>query len=448
MPARPAHALACALLLLAASAAAGPAIDDPALRTRVTELENGLQLLTLEDRTTPVVSFQMWVKVGSKDESRFTGLAHLFEHMMFKGSAHIAPEEHARLVQARGGVVNAYTTNDYTVYFANVPAEALPLVIDLEAERVAHLDISEQTLESERQVVLEERRLRSEDRPNGRAREALFSLAFRAHPYRWPVIGWRSDVAAATVEACREFFRTFYAPDNIVIAIVGDFDAADAIARVTRAFGSLEPAGSIPRNPQVEPEQAGERRETVHFDLQGPVWNAAWHAPAVGHPDADALDVAAQILSGGRSSRLYESLVRGAEQALSAHAFLYEFQSAGLFMAAASVRPDASVERVEELVFAEIDRLRDSLASEAELDKARRQIEVALVGSPVTNSDLAGRIAFDTITFGRIRPLSEVLDALRAVTAADVQRVARTYLVPERRSVVQVVPPPREGDSG
>ena len=196
-----------ALLLLARAAGADPGIDDPAARVRTTVLDNGLTVLTLEDRTTPVVSFQIWVRVGSRDEARYTGLAHLFEHMMFKGSKHVGPEQHARLIQARGGEVNAYTSNDFTVYFDDVTPETLPLVIALEGERIANLDISEKTLDSERQVVLEERRLRTEDDPEGRAFEALMALAFTAHPYRTPVIGWRSDVEAATVEVCRRFFK-------------------------------------------------------------------------------------------------------------------------------------------------------------------------------------------------------------------------------------------------
>ena len=443
MPVRPRLAFAAALLL-ALPAAAEPALEDPALQTRKTVLDNGLVVLTLEDPTTPVVSFQMWVKVGSKDESRFTGLAHLFEHMMFKGSARVEPEEHARLVQRRGGELNAYTTRDFTVYYENVPAEALPLVIDLEAERVANLDISEETLASEREVVLEERRMRTEDQPRGRAQEAIFALAYRAHPYRWPVIGWRSDVEAADVEACREFFRTYYAPNNIVIAVVGDFDTETTLARVRRAFGPLRPVPEIPRNPQLEPEQRGERRETIRFDLSSPILTAAWHAPAVGSEDAEALDVASQILSGGRSSRLYQSLVYQAQQALAAYGAFFEMQTSGLFYAFAAVRPDARIEDVEALFLAEIERLRDEPVSEAELEKAKRQIEVALVNGLVTNEQLAGRIAFDTITFGRIRPLEERLERLRAVSAADVQRVARAYLGDERRSVVWVVPPPEE----
>jgi zinc protease len=443
MPLRLCAALAAALCF-AAPAIAAPDIDDPALRTQKTELENGLVVLTLEDHTTPVVSFQMWVQVGSKDESRYTGLAHLFEHMMFKGSTHIEPEQHARLVQSRGGQLNAYTTRDNTVYFENVPAGALPLVIDLEAERLANLDISEETLASERQVVLEERRLRSEDLPSGRSDEAIFSLTFRAHPYRWPVIGWRSDIEAADVEACRAFFRTYYAPNNIVLAIVGDFHTDQVLAQVRRAFGPLTPAAEIPRNPQKEPPQEGERREVVRFDLRGPLFTAVWHGPALGHEDAEALDVAAQVLSGGRASRLHQSLVRREEQALQAYATFYEMQQAGLFYGFAAVRPGARIERVEELFFAELARLRDEPVAEAELEKARRQIEVALVNGLVTNANLAGRIAFDTIAFGRIRPLEERLERIQAVTAEDVQRVARSYLTELRRSVVHVVPPRHE----
>jgi zinc protease len=438
--------LAMALLLAPEPATAAPDIRDPALHTRKTVLGNGLTVLTLEDRSTPVVSFQMWVQVGSRDEARYTGLAHLFEHMMFKGSRHIDPEQHARLVQARGGRLNAFTSRDYTVYFEDVTTESLPLVIELEAERVAHLDISEETLRSERQVVLEERRMRTEDQPDGQAWEGLLSLAFQAHPYRWPVIGWRSDIEAVTVEACRDFFASYYRPNNIILAIVGDFDADDALARVRRSFGALEPSASIPRNPTLEPEQRGERRSVVHFDLRGPVLAAAWHAPPAGHADAEALDVATQILSAGRSSRLYRRLVYEEQQALSAEGGYWELRDAGVFYAFAQVRPEARIERVEQLFFEEIQRLREHPVAEEELAKAKRQMEVGLVRGLATAHALASRIGRDTATFGRIRPLGERLEAIRAVTAEDVQRVARTYLVDQQRSVVHVVPPPPEGE--
>jgi len=421
--------------------------QDPVQALHTTTLQNGLTILTLVDRSTPVASLQMWVKVGSRDETRYTGIAHLFEHMMFKGSLHIPPEEHARLLEARGGRVNAYTTNDFTVFHEDVTPDTLPLAIDLEAERVANLDISDKTLTSERQVVLEERRLRTEDNPEGRLFEALLALTFVAHPYRWPVIGWRSDVEAVTVEACQRFFRTYYSPNNIVLVLVGNFDADNALRHVERVFGPLEPAKEIPRNPTTEPPQHGERRSTVLFDVRSPTVAAAWHAPAAGHPDGPALDVAGQVLSAGRSSRLYRRLVYQEQQALAAQGGYWEMKDAGLFFAYASVRPDGSPDRAEALLAEEVKKLRLEPVSDEELAKAKRELEVDLVNGLATTQALAGRIGDDFVTFGRVRSLEERLSALDAVTQSDVQRVATTYLGDEQRSVVRLVPASTESTS-
>jgi zinc protease len=438
--------IAFVALLRAAEALANPAIDDSALRTRQTKLDNGLTVLTLEDHTTPVVAFQMWVRVGSSDESRVTGLAHLFEHMMFKGSKNIPPEKHGQIIQSRGGRTNAYTTPDMTVYTTEIPSEALPLVIALEAERLANLDISEETLVSEREVVLEERRMRTEDQPGGRAREALYALTFQALPYRWPVIGWRSDVANTTIEDCRAFFSTFYVPNNIAIVIVGDFDADAALEQVRESFEGLAPAPEIPRHLTQEPRQSGIRRAQVHFDLSAPVLATAWHAPPAGHPDAEALDVASEILSGGRSSRVYRRLVHEEQIALSAYSAYSELAGTGIFGTYASVRPDASIDRVEASFLAEIARLRDEPVTAEELEKAKRQIEVSMIHQLTTNAAIAGRIGYDVTILGAIRPLEDKLSAIQAVDADDVQRVARTYLVDAGRNVVQVVPPPASAE--
>jgi zinc protease len=438
--------IAFVALLRAAEALANPAIDDSALRTRQTRLDNGLTVLTLEDHTTPVVAFQMWVRVGSSDESRVTGLAHLFEHMMFKGSKNIPPEKHGQIIQSRGGRTNAYTTPDMTVYTTEIPSEALPLVIALEAERLANLDISEATLASEREVVLEERRMRTEDQPGGRAREALYALTFQALPYRWPVIGWRSDVANATIEDCREFFATFYVPNNIAIAIVGDFDADAALEQISESFGGLAPAPEIPRHVTEEPRQSGMRRAQVEFDLSAPVLATAWHAPPAGHPDAEALDVASEILSGGRSSRVYRRLVHEEQIALSAYSAYSELAGTGIFGTYASVRPDASIDRVEASLLEEIAKLRDEPVTDEELETAKRQIEVSMIHQLTTNAAIAGRIGYDVTILGAIRPLEEKLSAIQAVDADDVQRVARTYLVDTGRNVVQVIAPPASAE--
>jgi zinc protease len=386
----------------------------------------------------------MWVKVGSRDESRYTGIAHLFEHMMFRGSDNIAPEEHARLVNARGGELNAYTSRDVTVYFEDVTSESLPLIIDLEAERVSNLDISAEILDTERQVVLEERQLRSEDDPNGRLFEALTALLWTAHPYRRPVIGWRSDVEKVTVEACREFFHSYYAPNNLVLVVVGDFETEATLARVEQRFGRLEPVDEVPRNPTDEPEQRGERRQTVYFDVRSPLLAAAWHAPATGHEDSPALDVASFVLSQGRSSRLYRKLVYEEQAAMYAQGGYWELQDAGLFYAIAGVRPGVSIDHVESLFFSEVARIGEEGVSDGEVEKAKRQLEVSMVEGMVTNHDLASRIGGDQVAFGRIRPLSQRLEEIQSVTPEDVQRVVKTYLVDEKRSVVHLIAPPSE----
>jgi predicted Zn-dependent peptidase len=248
-----------------------------------------------------------------------------------------------------------------------------------------------------------------------------------------------------TVEACRDFFDTFYAPNNITLVIVGDLEPVATLARVERAFGGLEPA-EIPRNPTQEPPQRGPRRAVVHHEVRSPILAIAWPAPAAGHADADALDVASLVLSGGRSSRLYRRLVYEEQQALGAHGGYLELEDAGLFSAFAIVRPDGDVDRVEALLLEEIGRLVEEPISEAELEKAKRQLEVDLVNGLATNSALASRIASETVLFGRVRPLEERLEAIRTVTAADVQRAAGEHLVDERRNVVRVVAPPDTGE--
>ena len=423
-------------------AAAETTFSDPLADVQVNRLANGLTVLTLEDHTTPVVSMQVWVDVGSGDESRFTGLAHLFEHMMFRGSKNLAPERHQQLLEERGARLNAFTSRDVTVYFADVTSEHLPLVIALEAERFKNLNVDETSLTSEREVVIEERRLRTEDNPQGRAFEALLATAFRAHPYRVPTIGWRSDIEKTGVEECREFFDTYYAANNLVISIAGDFDTDETLVHLQREFGDLRRADEIPRNPTEEPVQNGERREVVHFDVRSPVLAMAWHAPPAGHEDAEALDVASVILSTGRTSRLYRALVYDEPVALSAFGAYWELQSAGVFYAFASVRPGAGIERAEALFLDEIAKLRDGLVTDEELDKAKRSLEVSLIEGSATSHELASRMGREWTTFERIRPLPERLAAIQAVTAEDVQRVARTYLRDTKRTVVHVVPEP------
>lgn len=432
----------------ASRAEGGVTVRDPVAGLFETKLENGLRVVLLEDHRTPVVAFQIWVDAGSADESFYTGIAHLFEHMMFKGSKNIAEEVHAQLINERGGRINAYTNRDVTVYHEDVTAESLPLVIDLEAERFANLDITAETLESEREVVLEERRLRTEDSPDGRGFEALAALVWQAHSYRWPTIGWRSDIERVTVAACREFFDTYYAANNLTVVIVGDFETKSTLDRIRRTFGRLGTADEIPRSPTTVIPQRGERRADILFDVKIPLLYAGWHTPPTGHADGEALDLASQILSGGRSSRLYRSLVYEEEKALYAYGGYMEFTDAGMFYAVAGARPGVPLEEVESLFMAEIEKIATDGVSQEEVDRAKRQMEVGLVNRLSTNHALASRIGREIVAFGRVRPLEERIDAIRAVTTDDVQRVVRTYLQPESRSVVHVIAARPDENSG
>jgi predicted Zn-dependent peptidase len=437
--------LASAIAAPAASElAATQAVDDPALRTKITTLANGLTVLTLEDHATPTVSLQVWVRVGSGDESRFTGIAHLFEHMNFLSSKNLAPlgpEAYTRLVEERGGRINAYTSRDVTVYFEDVAPEHLPLMIALEGERFANLEVTEEALAAERQVVMEERRLRTDSDPDGMAFETLMGLTYQALAYRVPTVGWQSDLEQVTAADCQAFWDTYYAANNLVIAIAGDFESAATLALVEKHFGSLRRAATIPRNPQVEPAQDGERRAVVHFPVQAPIVIAGFPAPQTGHPDADALDVAAGVLAGGRTSRMYRSMVFDAPLALAPQAFYRELQRAGIFVVGATLRPGVDVARAEQTIFAEVDRLGALPPSAEELGRAKRALEVAWIGGQGTAHALASRVAQDYVAYGRIETLAEKLDAIDKVSAEDVQRVVRQYLGPRQRSVVQVFPP-------
>lgn len=426
---------------LAHSESAGANFEDPAAKVRSTVLENGLTVLTLEDASTPVVSFQIWVDVGSGDEARWTGLAHLFEHMMFRGSEHLAPEEHQRILEQRGARLNAFTSRDVTVYFADVTRENLPLVIELEAERLRFLDISEDSLSSEREVVIEERRLRTENNPEGKLFEQLLALTFQAHPYRVPTIGWKSDLEKMGVPECRAFFDQYYAANNLVVSVVGDFDTEETLAKIREQFGPLRTREFVPRNPTEEPEQRGERRATVEFDVRAPILAMAWHAPPTGHADVEALDVMTTILSSGRTSRLYRRMVHEEPIALGASASYWELERAGVVYAFSSLRPGVSIDAAEETFLGVVETMKTDPPSQEELDRAKRTLEVGLIEGQGTSHAIASRIGQEWVAFGRVRPLAERLAAYNKVTAEDVSRVAKKYLTEAKRTVTHMVPP-------
>src|SRR3954464_3444009 len=370
---------AAASLILAGALLGMPgmqaAVRPPRLDYTMTTLPNGMTVVFLEDHSTPIVHLQMWYHVGSKNERPGrTGFAHFFEHMMFKGSKNVEPEGHPSYISSVGGQSNAYTNEDATVFWETVPSQYRPLILWLEADRLAPLRIAEKGVRHAPEVVKEERRMRIENQPYGRLQEIISDQAFTVHPYKHPVIGSMKDLDAAAVDDVREFFQTYYVPNNATAALFGDFDPKEALALVTqylgRVPGSLKP---VPRDIPKEPAQTKEKRVTLQEDWPLPAVVVAHHIAFDGNPDSYPLHVASKILSDGQSSRIYRKLVYETGIALAAFGGGNIIEDPNLFFAVAIVQPGHTTDEAEKALIAELDRLRTDPVSAAELQQAKNQ---------------------------------------------------------------------------
>jgi zinc protease len=428
---------------LVGGAAAQTTPPGPA-RLAVTEatLDNGLRVLIQEDPRNPIVAVQVFYRVGSRNElPGATGLAHFLEHMMFKGTPMRGRGEISRLIELNGGRDNAFTTKDMTGYYVSIAADRLDLVLGIEADRMRNLLLDPAEIDSERKVVMEERRMRIDDDPEGVVYEAMSSMAYLAHPYRWPIIGWMSDIARINPAELRAFYDTYYRPNNAILVIAGDVKAADALALVRRHFGPI-PRGATPAPvTALEPPQTDERRVIVRkADAQLPVVNIAWHVPNYRSADAAALELLSTVLSEGRSSRLYRKLVYEKRMVLAAGGdYSYSSFDPTLFWFYATLLPGQTVEAVEQALLAEVELLKTEPVPAEELERARNQIEASFVwqqDSVFSRASVLGRYEM----MGSWRLLDDFLPKLRAVTPADVQRVARQYFAVDRKNVSILLP--------
>ena len=424
--------------LLAPSAA--PAAD----RVVATTLDNGLRVLLLEDHRSPIVSFQVWYRVGSRNEQRgATGIAHFLEHMMFKGTPTRGPKQFARLVEENGGQDNAFTSQDVTSYFVDIAADKLDLVIELEADRMQNLLLTAKQIASEREVVIEERRTRTEDDPGGFLSEEVSSIAFKAHPYGYPIIGWMEDIKRITPAEIRAFYRTYYIPNNAMVVAVGAFQAPAALEKIRRSFGRI-PRGRTPAPVlAVEPPQNGERRVTVRKEAELPIVYLGWHVPNQRSDDAPALEVLSTILSGGRASRLYRDLVYQRQLALEAGGdYSYFSIDPNLFWFWATPMPGQTPETLEAELSKHMERLKAEPVTDEELARAKNQIESAFVFQEDSVHRRAALLArFELI--GGYALKDSFITKIRAVTVADLTRVAGVWFAPERKSVGVLLPKPR-----
>ena len=408
----------------------------------MTTLPNGMQVVLLEDHSTPIVHVEVWYHVGSKNERRGrTGFAHLFEHMMFKGSKNVEPEGHPSWISSIGGQSNAHTTEDATVFWETVPAQYLPLVLWLEADRLATLRIDEDVFKTEREVVKEERRMRIDNQPYGRLNELIYNEAFTVHPYKHPTIGSMKDLEAASIDDVRDFFRTYYVPNNATIVLVGDFNSKEALALVTRYLGRVPKSDRpVPRDIPKEPPQLKERRVRLEESWPLPAVVVAHHITFDGDPDSYPLHIASKVLSDGQSSRIQRKLVYEKQLALAAFGGGNIIEDPNLFYAVAIVQPGHTTQETIDALIAELDGLRSEPITTAELQQAKNQFARDYIFGRESNKDKAGQLGHAAVIHNDIKTADGEFDIFMNITQADVQRVARKYFTPENRLVITIMP--------
>ncbi len=405
------------------------------------QLTNGMKILLLEDHAIPNVALYFFHRVGSRNERPgITGLSHFFEHMMFNGAKKYGPGMFDRVMEDNGGANNAYTSEDITVYQDWFPTPVLPLIFDLEADRTRDLSFDPKMVESERGVVANERRLSVENNNEDLLREQLMAAAFTAHPYQWPVVGWMVDIENWKRDDLIQYFKTYYAPNNCVMVMVGDIQR-DAVLRLARQYIEPIPAQEAPRPVTTrEPAQLGERRVTVKKFAQLPILQVAYHSPAAADPDFIPLSVLDYILLRGESSRLYQRLVDKEQVANSVSGG----QSAHVdpFIFEVDIQPRSGIEtpRVEQVLYDELEKVRSGPVNDRELQKAKNTAIADFYRSMKTIDGKANTLGTYEVVFGDYRKLFSEVDLINQVTAAEVQRVAQKYFSPLNRTVAVLVP--------
>jgi len=442
---RPSLRAAVFLLTVAIAAVAltpvQAAVRPPKLQYQITTLPNGLRVILSEDHSTPIVHVSVWYHVGSKNErAGRTGFAHLFEHMMFKGSKNVEPEAHTSLISSVGGRANAYTTEDTTVFWQTLPAHYLPMALWMEADRMATLRVDDEAFRREREVVKEERRMRIENQPYGRLQEIIYDNAFVAHPYKHPTIGSMADLEAASIADVRDFHSTYYVPENATVTVVGDFDAAQALQLVTQYFGRVPKAARpVPRDWPKEPAMTQERRRTVEEAWPLPAVVVAYHITYDGDPDSYPLHITSKILSDGQSARISRELIYNKRLCLSAFGSGNITEDPNLFFAVCIVQPGQTPEAAERALIAEFDKLKTEGVTTQEVERAQNQFARDYIVGRESNEEKALHLAHAAVIHNDITTADGEFDIFMKVSVADVQRVARTYFNESNRVVLHIL---------
>lgn len=416
-------------------------LEANAVNVKEYNLENGLKVLIVEDHKAPTATFQVWYRVGSVNEKiGKTGLSHFLEHMMFRGTSKYGPKTFSQTIQRAGGTDNAFTTRDYTAYFELLASDRIGLPMEMEADRMTNLALTPASVMSELAVVMEERRMRYEDDPQNLVHEEVLAAAFKNNPYRWPVIGWMSDLKTLDPADLINHYKTYYAPNNAVVIVVGDVDPADVLLKIKESFGKIRRGPALKEAKAGEDAQYGEKRVYVTKEAELPYILSAYKVPDIRDEDSFALDVLAGVLSGGKSSRLYNSLVYEKQLALSAWAS-YEglYREPFLFYAGATASRGKKTEELEKALFDELEKIKKEAPSQREVQKAKNQIEASFIMEQDSIYMQARTIGtFEMI--GGWKLIDRYLAGVRKVTAEDVRRVAAKYLVADRKTTGILIP--------
>lgn len=428
-----------ALGILLCLAFSRPALAGMADAVKAETLPNGLRVLVLENHKAPVATFNVFYRVGSRNEQfGKTGLSHLCEHLMFKGTKKVGPEEFSQIIQQNGGEDNAFTESDFTDYFEIMNKEHIGVPITLEADRMANFDPKD--FDKEKHVVLEERRLRTDDNPEDALDEQVRAAAYVAHPYHWPVIGWFHDVDGLTRDDAMAYHKIYYSPQNALIVAVGDFNADEVLKQISEAFAGIKNGPKPPPLTDLEPPQEGTRHVELKHAANLPAFEEAFHVPNYSNPDAYALEVASEVLSDGQSSRLYKKLVIEKQMVVDIGAG-YDMTSfdPGLFVVSAQMRPGVTAASTEAEVDKELAALRDTPVGAEELQKAKNLEQAEFVfgqDSIMREAEMLG--VYEML--GNYRMVDQYLAGIDKVTAAEVQRVAKTYLIASNMTEGVLVP--------
>jgi predicted Zn-dependent peptidase len=405
-------------------------------------LDNGLHVILHEDHSTPIVAVSILYHVGSKNEvPGRTGFAHFFEHLMFEGSPNIERGEYMKVVQANGGALNANTSFDRTFYYEILPSNQLELGIWLESERMFHATVDSVGVETQREVVKEEKRLRVDNQPYGSFQEEVFGNAFTNSYYAIPPIGTMEDLNAASYADFEEFYGTFYVPNNATLSIAGDIDPDQTLELIKKYFGTI-PRGTkeIPRPTEAPPALTGEKVDTVYDNIQLPGVFVAYRTPAQGTKEAYAMDMLSTVLSGGQSSRMYKKIVDEEQMAVAVQAFPFSFEKAGLFINFGIVNQDTEASALASAMDSEIAKVRDNPITEKEYEKVLNQLENNFISSNGSMAGIAESLADYHVYFGDADLINTEIEKYREITPAYLQEIAKKYLVDANRIVLYYLP--------